>query len=136
MEDERQRRSLELCHAALLRAVSDRSAFLREACGDDDELRREVESLLAWDSRAQNFMNTQAPHEAARVMADGPQISLIGRQLGAYRIDALLGAGAMGEVYRARDTRLGRDVAIKILPRLFGNDPERLARFEREARTL
>ena len=56
--------------------------------------------------------------------------------LGGYQLQALLGAGGMGEVYRARDTKLGRDVAIKILPRAFTSDPDRLARFEREARML
>jgi serine/threonine protein kinase len=59
-----------------------------------------------------------------------------GTRLGPYEIHALLGAGGMGEVYRARDTKLGRDVAIKILPQVFTSDPERLARFEREARML
>src|SRR5918912_693525 len=64
-------------------------------------------------------------------MALGP-----GTRLGAYEILSLLGAGGMGEVYRARDTKLGRDVALKVLPELFASDPERLARFEREAKTL
>ena len=59
-----------------------------------------------------------------------------GRRLGVYQVQERIGAGAMGEVYRARDTRLGRDVAIKILPAIFTSDPERLARFEREARVL
>ena len=61
---------------------------------------------------------------------------LTGRRLGAYQVQARIGAGGMGEVYRARDTKLGRDVAIKILPRAFTSDPDRLARFEREARML
>ena len=59
-----------------------------------------------------------------------------GRQLGVYQVQALIGAGGMGEVYRARDTKLERDVAMKFLPRAFMSDPERLARFEREARML
>jgi serine/threonine protein kinase len=59
-----------------------------------------------------------------------------GTRLGNYEIVAPLGAGGMGEVYRARDTRLGRSVAIKALPEAFARDPERLARFEREARIL
>ena len=63
-------------------------------------------------------------------------LPMIGRRLGIYQIDALLGAGGMGEVYRARDTTLGREVAIKVLPHAFAGDPERLARFEREARVL
>ena len=61
---------------------------------------------------------------------------LSGRRLGAYQVQVRIGVGGMGEVYSARDTRLGRDVALKILPRLFTSDPERLARFEREARVL
>jgi len=74
-----------------------------------------------------------------RTMADRRQSvgsSLIGRQLGPYTITSTLGAGGMGEVYRARDTKLDRDIAIKILPRAFMGDPDRLARFEREARVL
>src|SRR6478609_7947082 len=59
-----------------------------------------------------------------------------GTRLGTYEVTALIGKGGMGEVYRARDTKLQRDVAIKVLPALFARDPERLARFEREARTL
>ncbi len=136
MEAERWRQTSQLYHAALLRAVPDRAAFVREACGDDDALRREVESLLALDGTAQNFLNAPAAGAAARLMTDVHHASLIGRQLGAYRVVSLLGAGGMGEVYRARDTKLGRDVAIKILPRLFVSEPERLARFEREARML
>jgi eukaryotic-like serine/threonine-protein kinase len=72
--------------------------------------------------------------ERWKEMGDGS--SLLGRTLGPYTIQARLGAGGMGEVYRARDSQLGRDVAIKILPRVFTSDPDRLARFEREARVL
>ena len=61
---------------------------------------------------------------------------LIGARVGVYEVTAQIGAGGMGEVYRARDTRLGRDVALKILPDAFATDPDRLARFQREARTL
>jgi eukaryotic-like serine/threonine-protein kinase len=63
-------------------------------------------------------------------------MDLIGSRLGSYHILSQLGAGGMGEVYRARDTKLGRDVAIKIIPPSFASDPDRLHRFEREARTL
>ena len=72
---------------------------------------------------------------ARRAYDDAPTVR-VGQRLGSYEVQALVGRGGMGEVYRARDTRLARDVAIKILPRLFTNDPDRLARFEREARVL
>jgi eukaryotic-like serine/threonine-protein kinase len=98
-------------------------------------LRRDVESLLAQSVSAQGFLDGEALGRAAQmVSALGP--SLTGRRLGPYQVQARLGAGGMGEVYRARDTKLGRDVAIKILPHAFTGDPERLVRFEREARML
>src|SRR5579871_3899129 len=86
------------------------------------------------DSRDQwkQFLSTPLDALAAGVMQD----AWLGRRFGAYEIVARLGAGGMGEVYRARDTRLGRDVAIKVLPASFSADRERLARFEREARVL
>jgi len=136
MEDERWRQTSQLYHAALLQALPDRASFVREACGDDAVLRREVESLLALDGSAQNFLNAPADGAAAPLMTDVPHGSFVGRQVGAYHIESLLGAGGMGEVYRARDTKLGRDVAIKVLPDVFASDPRRLARFEREARVL
>ena len=73
---------------------------------------------------------------APGLVDDPAEPTLTGQRLGVYQILDLLGVGGMGEVYRARDTRLGRDVAVKVLPRLFSADPERLARFEREARLL
>jgi serine/threonine protein kinase len=73
---------------------------------------------------------------AARRLADQPGHRLIGRQLGVYRVESLLGAGGMGEVYRAHDTALGREVAIKVLPHLFVTEPNRIARLKREARVL
>jgi len=117
-------RVLDLYHRALERAPGDRRAFLEQACAGDSALQAEVESLLAHD--AGSFLDTHAAG------AKNP----IGRRLGAYTIVAPLGAGGMGEVYRARDTKLGRDVAIKILPAHFTDDPERRARFAREARVL
>ena len=74
--------------------------------------------------------------ESAKAMAVDPPNSFVGRQMGVYQIRSMLGAGGMGEVYLAKDTRLGRDVAIKILPEIFADNPDRLARFEREARVL
>jgi Tol biopolymer transport system component len=117
-----------LCHAALARSVSERAAFLVEACGADAALRAEVESLIAQAASSPSFL------EAPMVGAASP--SLVGRQLGAYRLEAPIGAGGMGEVYRAKDTRLGREVALKILPAAFAADPQRRSRFEREARAV
>jgi serine/threonine protein kinase/Tol biopolymer transport system component len=123
-----------LYHAALERDAAGRAVFLADACEGDDGLRREVESLLAQASDAKGFMSTPATARAGELLSDGAP--LIGRTLGPYVIRARLGAGAMGDVYRARDTRLDRDVAMKILPRVFTSDAGRLGRFEREARVL
>ena len=125
-----------LYHAALARPVRERAAFLAEACAGDEELRREVESLLAQGASAEAALTRGAVVAAAGLVTDIGRSVLAGRRLGTYQILAPLGAGGMGEVYRARDTRLGRDVAIKILPRAFTADADRLARFEREARVL
>jgi serine/threonine protein kinase len=120
-----------LYHEALARPEETRAAFLTEVCGADTVLRHEVESLLAQEPGAAGFMSTPA---VVAVAAAGS--SFIGRQLGSYVVQSRLGAGGMGEVYRARDTTLGRDVAIKVLPAQWLADPERLERFEREARVL
>src|SRR5262245_54898310 len=125
-----------LYHAVLARPVSERAAFLAEACAGDEELRRDVESLLAQDASAAAVLTRGAAVAAAGLVSDIGGSVLTGRRLGAYQILAPIGAGGMGEVYRARDTRLGREVAIKILPRAFTADADRLARFQREARVL
>ena len=136
MTPERWRRVETLYHAALARQAPDRATFLADACADDEALRREVESLLAQPASAAGLLDGPAVAVAAQMVSDGAASELTGRRLGAYQVQARIGAGGMGEVYRAHDTKLGRDVAIKILPRVFTTDPERLARFEREARVL
>ena len=105
----------EIYHTALKVEENQRAIFLDQACQGDEGLRREVESLLASDAQAADFMEAPAVELLARGMTDPGLSSLIGRQLGTYQILALLGAGGMGEVYKARDTRLNRAVAIKIL---------------------
>jgi Tol biopolymer transport system component len=124
-----------VCQAALERPPELRAAFLAEACGGDDMLRREVDSLLAQASAANSFIETPAL-DVALDEDDAPAGLVVGQRLGTYHVVSCLGAGGMGEVYRARDTELGRDVALKILPPTLLRDPERLARFEREARVL
>ena len=134
MTPERDAEIERICHAALGRDVSERAAFLDEVCADDAVLRREVESLLAQEPAAAGFMSTPALALAGDVIGGGT--SFIGRQLGPYTIQARLGVGGMGEVYQAHDTKLGRNVAIKVLPELFAHDPDRLSRFQREAKML
>src|SRR5712691_11473659 len=112
-----------LYHDALTMAAAERAASLSDACGDDAELRREVESLVAQAGAASDFLKGPAVEAAAKLMTDEPG-TLIGRQVGVYRVASLLGAGGMGEVYRARDTKLGRDVAVKVLPAMFTADRE------------
>ena len=134
MTPERWRRTEELYYAARDRAPDERSGFLRAACGGDDALRLEVESLLSEPDPDDGFLSKPALLMPANLADD--LLPMIGRDLGGYRLESLLGAGGMGEVYRARDVKLGREVAIKILPREFTSHTERLARFEREARIL
>ena len=135
MTPERWRRVQDLCHAALACVPEDRAAFLATACAGDDGLRREVESLLAQEPDAAAFMSVPAVVGASAVL-DHAKGELVGRRLGAYEVLAPLGAGGMGDVYRAKDSRLDRVVAIKVLSAHIAADPELKQRFEREAKTL
>jgi len=135
MTPERWQRVSRIYHAALAHDPGGREAFVREACGSDEVVRMEVESLLAQPVSAENFLE-EATMAVAESPLDDPAAMLTGRRLGVHQVLELLGAGGMGEVYRARDTRLGRDVAVKVLPRVFAADPERRGRLEREARLL
>ena len=132
MSPERWQQVEELYHEALAREPEGRGTFLRQACGDDADLRSEVESLLAHASTP-GLLNRPAWEVAGDVLEThvmpGP-----GAQLGVYRIEGLLGAGGMGQVYRASDKRLGRDVAIKVLRPEGAFDLRRQRRLEREAR--
>ncbi len=134
MTPERWQRVEELYHAAHARPVAERPAFLAEACHGDERLRREV-ALLLNESSQDGFLVAASLATATALIPDVPP-DMTGHSIGPYHLDALLGAGGMGEVYKSRDARLGRDVAIKILPRAFTSHPDRLARLEREARML
>jgi eukaryotic-like serine/threonine-protein kinase len=132
-----------LLDAALDRAPTERAAFLREMCDGDAALQTEVESLLDAHGRAGSFAEKPAIHvlggaatREERGFTTRVSAMHAGDRFGAYEIGSRIGAGGMGEVYRARDTALGRDVAIKVLPNAFLADPERRARFTREARIL
>ncbi len=141
VDPERWRKAESLYHAALDRDPAERAAYLRDACHNDPDLRREVEELLGYQERAAGFIETPAIDMVARqeavAQASEPRFRLAsGARLGPYEILQPLGAGGMGEVYRARDTRLSRDVAVKILPADVANDPSRRHRFEIEARAV
>jgi serine/threonine protein kinase len=127
-----------LYHAALARDPAERLGFLRDACAGNESLLQQVESLLGYADPATQVMKTSAllggGHFAETIGSDVP--AMIGRQIGPYTIESLIDVGGMGEVYCARDTRLGRQVAIKILSGAFTADQARRARFEREARLL
>jgi serine/threonine protein kinase len=131
MLKERWREIESLYHAACELKPEKRQAYLERACSGDEALRREVESLLAHEGMAANFLEAD-PHDE---FGQEPQAPVpIGAQIGPYTLVEFLGAGGMGEVYKARDTRLDRPVAIKFLPSAFASDPEALQRFQREAR--
>ena len=135
MTADRWRRVEELYQAALEHDAGSRAAFLAERCAGDTALRQEVESLLEQSASGDGFMDRPAAAMAGEA-SDFAASVLTGRRLGVYQVQSRIGAGGMGEVYRARDLKLGRDVAIKILPRVFTADADRLARFDREARVL
>jgi Tol biopolymer transport system component/serine/threonine protein kinase len=123
-----------LLDAVFEKDASERAAFLDAACAGDDELRAEIESLLAAHGRAENFIEQPAMEVVARAAAQSAAVTEVGRRVGSYKILSLLGAGGMGEVYLAEDARLNRRVALKLLPAGFTKDPERVRRFEHEAR--
>src|SRR5262245_33134344 len=123
-------------HAALDRRREDRSRFLDEVCGADISMRRQIDALLRQASTANSLLDRPAI-EAIRESPSGdiePDFS--GTQIGVYELLEPIGSGGMGVVYRARDTRLHRDAALKFLPSHLAGDPEWLVRFRREAQTL
>lgn len=128
-------RVTELFEQALELPPDARAQFLKSACGDDVDLLREVESLLAEHEAEAGFLESPAVAAVADQLADDLRHLPAGKQLGHYRIEALLGRGGMGEVYLARD-KLGRKVALKLLTQRFPGDKSGTARFQQEARTL
>jgi serine/threonine protein kinase/Flp pilus assembly protein TadD len=113
----------------------ERTGFLARACGNDFDLRQEVESLLAAKNEAGDFLSAGAMKDAAKMLANEEPLTLVGKTLGHYQVLALMGSGGMGVVYKALDIKLHRQVALKLLPELQSHNPAALERFRREART-
>jgi eukaryotic-like serine/threonine-protein kinase len=134
MEPERWNEIENLYTSALERDIRERAAFLDQACAGDEALRQEVESLLACQVEAESFIEAPALEIAAKLLADEQADSAPKQRIGPYKLGVKLGAGGMGEVYLAQDARLGRKVALKLLPAEFTSDPDRLLRFQQEAR--
>ena len=134
MTPERWKKLDALFHEALELEKEARAVHLAKVCRDDEQLREEAERLIAAHEREGSFIDSPIYVEAAEQKDDGRKKSPVGRRIGPYQIISLLGHGGMGEVYRALGTRLGREVAIKLLPTAFSTDKDRLRRFEQEAR--
>src|SRR5215213_11943605 len=134
MTPERWQRIKELFLAALGREPGERAAFIDEACAGDAEARAEVASLVAAHERDGEFIDGTAVSMAAGLLAEDECGLEAGRRVGSYEIVSTLGEGGMGKVYLARDARLGRNVALKLLPASFTCDGDRVRRFEQEAR--
>ncbi|HEY0005276.1 MAG TPA: serine/threonine-protein kinase, partial [Pyrinomonadaceae bacterium] len=134
MTSERWQEVEALLQAALDRPPEERAGFLDQACVGDEELKSEASALVEAYDEAGDFIEEPAIMQDARVLVGGGLDVNAGRVVGSYRIVERLGAGGMGEVYLAQDTRLSRPVALKILPAYFVSDDMRLRRFQREAR--
>src|SRR6266699_2359091 len=135
MKDERWEKVIDLFQSALERAPEERAAFLDETCHHDEGMRREVESLLTSHERAENFIEVPAFKAAPEFVPNDATDALVGKLIGHYRIESLIGVGGMGEVYLAQDERLGRKAALKLLPDSLTTDETQLSRFKNEART-
>jgi len=134
MTPERYQQIGEIYHSALELGPKQRVAFLAQACAGDEELLREVESLIASNEQAGEFIHAPALEVAAELLTTDQCDLLPGKSLGPYTILELIGSGGMGEVYLAQDSRLGRRVALKLLPDHFVINEDRLRRFRQEAR--
>ena len=137
MKAERWQQVERVYESALAKDASERASFLEDACAGDDALRQEVESLLAYQERSEDFIESPALDVAAKLIAMQKSTTAVsGQMINHYKIVAAIGAGGMGEVYLAEDTRLERRVALKFLPAHLTEDERYLRRFEQEARAV
>ena len=136
MTPERLQQIETLYNDALTLPVHERTAFLDRACGNDADLRREIESLLAYEQQAGPYMERTAEHLVAESLAEHGTELLVDRTLGRYQLLSLVGRGGMSEVYCGVDSRLNRLVAVKVLPTYMAEDREQSDRFEQEARAI
>jgi eukaryotic-like serine/threonine-protein kinase len=135
MSGDRWQRVNDLFHAVIEREGAARDTFLREACGADEALYAEVVSLIAADSATPAVPLERLAEQAAADWASGPErVSLVGQRVDRYQVVAHLGSGGMGDVYRATDSVLGRDVALKVLAPALDTDADFRRRLEKEAR--
>ena len=137
MNPERWKQIDDLLDAILELEPEKRAEYLKDACAGDEELKKAVEKLLDFDRKEETFIDSPALQAAAEFLVE-PSTSRLtpGQSIGPYKILSLLGTGGMGEVYKAKDQRLERDVAIKVLPEDIANNSDALARFDRETKAL
>ena len=136
MSPERLQQIETLYNDALALQSSERTAFLDGTCGNDSDLRREIESLLTYEQQAETYMDRSAIQLVAESLAEHEAGVLVDRMLGRYQLLSLAGRGGMAEVYCAVDSRLNRLVAVKVLSKHMAEDRERSQRFEEEARAI
>jgi len=134
MTPERWQQITNIFEAALEQPTGERVAFVNERCAGDEALRREVDAMLSSHQQASRFIEEPAVNVAARLTPKTDGASLVGKLISHYKVVSLVGSGGMGEVYLAEDTRLGRRVALKLLPEDLAKDEQRVNRLQQEAR--
>src|ERR1700747_2651871 len=128
-------RITDLFDKAMTRGPKERLAFVEEACEGDRDLRKQVERLVKSHEKSGDFLESSAFEVAPELLTGDRASASVGELIGHYRIESLIGIGGMGEVYLARDERLVRKVALKLLPNSLTTDETQLSRFKNEART-